>query len=223
MTFGIDCVTLMFSRALASNAPKPAAAVAAAQCRAGWTRHLLKGLQATSRERAERALSAIGAEHRRELEGGNALRWLPFEVHMAVLGALRGALGAEAYRQFCFDRISASMSLPELFEKPAKVALRLYGGPLALFRALAPSLPYIFRNAGHIRITFERGTDAVEACYEQFPVRFSHGDTWHLIWVATFEAMVAYATGGSAADAKVVLKEHEPDRGYFKWRVAIAT
>lgn len=212
----------MLSRALASNAPKPAAAVAA-QCRAGWTRHLLKGLQATSADRAERALSAIGAEHCKELESGNALRWLPFEVHMAVLGALRGVLGPDAYRQFCFDRISASMRLPELFEKPAKVALRLYGGPLALFRALAPSLPYIFRNAGHIRIAFDRGTDAVEASYEQFPARFSHGDTWHLIWVATFEAMVAYATGGSAADAKVVLKAHEPDEGYFNWRIEIAT
>ena len=125
----------MFPRSPVSNAPKPGPAPAP-ECRAGWTRHLLKGLQAMPRDLAERTLGSIGAEHRSELESVNALRWLPFEVHMAVLGALRGALGPDAYRKFCFDQISASLSLPELFEKPAKLALRLYAGPLALFRAL---------------------------------------------------------------------------------------
>lgn len=208
----------MTSRSPGSTAPKPAAALTP-ECRAGWTRHLLKGLQALPREVAERTLGAIGAARRSELESANALRWLPFEVHMAVLGALRSVLGPEGYRQFCVDRISASLSLPELFEKPAKLALRLYGGPLALFRGLPPSLPYIFRNAGDIGITFDPEAEAVEVHYEHFPSRFAHGDTWHLIWAATFEALAAYGSNGSALGTNVMLTSHQPGRGYFKWRI----
>jgi hypothetical protein len=212
----------MFPRSRASIAPKPGAALVP-QCRAGWTRHLLKGLSALPRDLAERTRGAIGAERWSELESVNALRWLPFEVHMAVLGALRGVLGPDAYRKLCFDQISASLSLPELFEKPAKVALRIYGGPLALFRALPPGLPYIFRNAGHIRIAFEPGAEAVEVCYEDLPSRFARGDTWHLIWVATFEALAAHASVGAASlGANVKLTAHEPGHGFFKWRVDIS-
>jgi hypothetical protein len=212
----------MFPRRPASNAPSPGTALAA-QCRAGWTRHLLNGLRVAPPELAERALAAFSAEHRQLLESAHALRWLPFEVHMGMLGALRGVLGADAYRKFCFDRILASLSLPELFAKPAKAALRLYGGSLALFRALPPSLPYIFRNAGQITVTVQPGVEVLEACYEHFPIRFSHGDTWHLIWVSTFEALAVYAFSGQRRGANVVLLSHEPARGYFKWRVEIST
>jgi hypothetical protein len=212
----------MFPRKPALSAPKPGAALAA-QCRAGWTRHLLNGLRAAPPELAERALGAIGAEHRQLLESAHALRWLPFEVHMGVLGGLRGAFGPEAYRKFCFDRILASLSVPELFAKPAKAALRLYGGSLALFRALPPSLPYIFRNAGQITVNIQPGVEALEACYEHFPLRFSHGDTWHLIWVSTFEALAAYAYSEQKLSANVALVAHEPVRGYFKWRIEIAS
>jgi hypothetical protein len=212
----------MFPRRPAHDAPKPGAAPVA-QCRAGWTRHLLNGLRDKPSELAERALAAIGTEPRQQLESSHALRWLPFEVHMAVLGGLRTALGPDAYRKFCFDRISASLDVPELFAKPAKAALRLYGGSLALFRALPPSLPYIFRNAGHISVAIQPNVDVLEASYEQFPLRFSHGDTWHLIWASTFEALAAYAFSGQNRGANVVLLSHEPARGYFKWRVEIST
>jgi hypothetical protein len=190
------------------------------QCRAGWTQHILNGVHALPPALAARALGAVPVEHRSTLEQSSTLAWLPFEVHMAVLHALRSTLGARAYQQFCVVQITASLDHPMLFAKPAQLALRLYGaGPFALFRAIPPSLNYIFRNAGEFRIAIGESGFELDAFYEGFPAALSEGDTWSLIWTATLEAITAYAFEGTATHAHVSLTRQDPTRGYFEWHV----
>ncbi len=192
------------------------------QCRAGWTRHILGGVSALSPQLSARALAAVPIVQHRKLEQSVAIGWLPFDVHMAVLHALRATLGPTAYQQYCAARILASLHNPVLFAKPARAALRSYGaGPFTIFRALPPSLHYIFRNAGQLRISISESGRALDAVYEDFPPCFSEGDTWSLIWVATFEAIAAYVLEGNATQAHVALGRHDPKRGYFEWHVHI--
>jgi hypothetical protein len=189
------------------------------QSRAGWTRHVLSGIDALPPPLAARVLAAVPVEHRRLVEESFAIRWLPFEVHMAVLQALRSTLGWRAYHKLCADQVWASLRHPALFAKPARAALRLYGGasPFTPFRAVPPSLRYVLRNAGQLRVLIAEGGHALTVCYEGLPPRFAKGDTWSLIWLATLEALAAYALEGSAFEARVALTRHDPARGYFEW------
>ena len=192
------------------------------QCRAGWTRHILSGVSALSPPLAARALASVPLVQHRKLEQSVAIGWLPFDVHMSVLLALRTTLGPSAYQQYCAAQILASLHNPMLFAKPARAALRLYGaGPFAIFRAIPPSLHYIFRNAGMLRISIAESGRELDAFYEDFPPCFSEGDTWSLIWAATFEATAAYIFEGSPTEVHVALARHDPKRGYFEWHVHI--
>jgi hypothetical protein len=167
---------------------------------------------------AARVLAAVPLQHRLRLEGSFAIGWLPFEVHMAVLQALRSTLGARAYQKLCATQIAASLDNPVLFAKPVRAALKLYGAtPFAIFRAIPLSLRYIFRDAGQFRVSMSADGQAFEAFYEDFPPRFSEGDTWSLIWMATLEAIAAYVLDGTAIEAHIALVRHEPERGYFEW------
>jgi hypothetical protein len=193
-------------------------AVPGAQCRVGWSRHILNGVRLLPAPVAARVLAAIPAAHRRQVDGIIALRWLPLEVHMSVLDTLRSTLGPLAYRRLCRAQISVSLRNPALFAKPARAALRLYGeGPFAPFRAVDVSLRYIFRDAGRFRVL--RFDDReLHVCYQDFPPRFSQGDTWSLIWLATIDALAAYTLEGSELRARAEVTRHEPERGYFEWR-----
>jgi hypothetical protein len=192
------------------------------QCRAGWTRHILGGVSTLSPPLAARVLAAVPLVEHRKLEQTFAIGWLPFDVHMAVLHALRTTLGASTYQQLCAAQVLASLHNPVLFAKPARAALRLYGAsPFAIFRAIPPSLNYIFRNAGRLRISTSENGRQLDAFYEGFPPSFSEGDTWSLIWTATFEAIAAYVFEGSPTQAHVALTRHDPKRGYFEWHVHI--
>jgi hypothetical protein len=169
---------------------------------------------------AARALAAVPVKHRRQIDESSALRWLPFEVHMSVLQALRSTLGWRAYHKLCAEQVWASLRHPALFAKPARAALQLYqGGPFTVFRAVPPSLRYVFRHAGQLRVLIAEGGHELTVCYEDLPPRFSEGDTWSLIWLATLEALAAYALEGGAWEARIALTRHEPARGYFEWHV----
>jgi hypothetical protein len=142
---------------------------------------------------------------------------------MAVLNALRSTLGRRPYQQFCMTQILSSLHNPALFAKPARAALRLYGaGPFAMFKGVPPSLRYIFRYAGDLRVQTSQDGQKLTATYENFPPRFSEGDTWALIWTATIEAIAAYAVEGQAVQIQVVLAQHEPARGFFEWHAQTA-
>lgn len=202
----------------ATRAPTLALAASGSHCRVGWTRHILNGVRSLPTPLAERVRAAIPAAHRRQVEESIALRWLPFEVHMSVLGTLRSTLGALAYRRLCRAQISLSLRTPALFAKPAQAALRLYGkAPFSPFRAVDVSLRYIFRDAGQFRVL--RFDDReLDVCYQDFPPRFSEGDTWSLIWLATIDALADYALEGRHLRAHAELTRHDPKRGYFEWR-----
>jgi hypothetical protein len=194
------------------------------QCRAGWTRHILGGLGSASSPLAARVLAAVPANLQRQLDDAIAIGWLPLDVHMGVLNALRSTLGRRAYQEFCAAQILSSLHNPALFAKPARAALRLYGAsPFAAFKGVPPSLRYIFRNAGDLRVQTSDDGQKLTAIYENFPARFSEGDTWSLIWIATIEAIAQYALEGQAVQVQVTLARHEPARGYFEWHAQIAS
>jgi hypothetical protein len=194
--------------------------VPAPYCRAGWTRHIWRGVDTLPAPLAARALAALAPDLRHQVEESLAIRWLPFDVHMAVLGALRSTLGARAYQKLCADQVMASLHNPALFAKPARAALRLYGaGPFNLFRAVDPSLRYIFRDAGRFRMLEALGAHELKVAYQGFPPHFAGGDVWSLIWVGTLEAIAAYALEGSALQTSITLSRHDPERGYFEWHV----
>jgi hypothetical protein len=188
-------------------------------CRAGWTQHLLSGAGELPAPLAARVLSAVPAQYLQQIEQSMALRWLPFELHISVLHALRHVLGRRHYHEFCRGQVFASLNNRLLFSKAAGAARRLYGvGPFAAFRAVPPSLRYIFRDAGELRVCVSDTGRELTASYEKFPPAYSQGDTWAVIWSATIEAIAAYMLEGSSLTAHVELTAHHPERGYFEWR-----
>ncbi|MEY2929616.1 MAG: hypothetical protein RL033_365 [Pseudomonadota bacterium] len=206
----------------AASGPASLPSESSAQCRAGWTRHILAGLNSHRPALAQRARDAIPPKLLQQVEESIAIRWLPFEAHMSVLMALRATLGSDAYRQLCRTQILASLRHPALFAKPARTALQLYGaGPFALFRAVPVSLRYIFRDAGELHIQLTPDGRELRARYQDFPPCFSQDDTWSLIWMATIEALAAYALEGQALRAEVALIEHEPEHGHFEWQASV--
>lgn len=197
-------------------------ASSAPQCRAGWTRHLLNGTKALPRPIAARVQAAIDPAALERLSGAVAIHWLPLGVHMSVLYALRATLGPRAYVQFCAARIRASLDIPALFAKPARAALRLYGAePFALFRAINPSLPYIIRNAGRVRVVFSSDRRELDIFYEDCPPSFAAGDTWALTWAGAFEALTGFGLAGGCAPPEIELTGQDAERGRFSWHARL--
>jgi hypothetical protein len=193
------------------------------QCRAGWTKHILSGVESLAAPLGARVLEAVPPDVRRQLDDAIAIGWLPMEVHMAVLNALRATLGLKPYQQYCVERISSSLHNPALFAKPARAAVRLYGGvgPLEVVRGAPPSMRYIFRNAGDVRVqTSDEGYSLV-ATYEGLPSRFV-SDAFSLIWMAAIEAVATYAMEGNVVPLQVTEARCEPERGYYEWHARAA-
>jgi hypothetical protein len=197
---------------------KAGEAVPGPYCRAGWTQHIWRGKDTLPPPVAARVSAALPPAQRYQLQDSFALAWLPFDVHMAVLGVLRSTLGARAYQKLCADRVTASLHTPALFAKPARAALRLYGtDPFTLLHAVEPSLRYIFRDAGRFRMLNSISAHELRVCYEDFPPRFARGDVWQLIWLGTLEAIAAYSLEGVAMQTHIALTREDPERGYFEW------
>jgi hypothetical protein len=193
------------------------------ECRAGWTRHILGGVDALSPPIAARVLGAIAKDRLRQLEDTIAIGWLPLDIHMSVLGALRATLGRHGYQDYCVARISSSLHNPALFAKPARAALRLYGArPFAMFKGVPPSLRYIFRQAGELKVQTTNDGQKLIASYDDFPPRFSEGDAWSVIWIATIEAIAAYAMEGTAIEVRVTTVRDDAARGSFEWHAELA-
>ncbi len=193
--------------------------IAAPQCRAGWTKHILSGVDVLAPALAARVLGAVAPDLRRQLDDAIAIGWLPLEVHVGILTALRQTLGLRPYQQYCLERITSSLHNPALFAKPARAAVRLYGGagPLEVVKGVPPSMRYIFRNAGDLRIQTSDEGHSLVAIYEGLPSRFARGDAWSLIWIAAIEAVATYAMDGKLVPLQVTEARHEPEQGYFEW------
>jgi hypothetical protein len=147
------------------------------QCRAGWTKHILSGVDGLSQPLGARVLGAVPPDLRRQLDDSIAIGWLPLDVHVGVLTALRTTLGLRPYQQYCVERITSSLHNPALFAKPARAAVRLYGGlgPLEVVKGVPPSMRYIFRNAGDLRIQTSDEGHSLVAIYEGLPSRYAQG------------------------------------------------
>jgi hypothetical protein len=189
------------------------------QCRAGWTKHILSGVDVLSQPLGARVLGAVPPDLRRQLDDSIAIGWLPLDVHVGVLTALRTTLGHRPYQQYCVERITSSLHNPALFAKPARAAVRLYGGggPLEVVKGMPPSMRYIFRNAGDLRIQTSEEGHSLVAIYEGLPSRYAQGDAWSLIWMAAIEAVATYAMEGNVIPLQVSEARHDPSRGYFEW------
>lgn len=188
------------------------------QVRVAWVQTLLARADTLPEVASTAVRNALGEDRLELVESSIGLRWIDLDDHMAVLRALRSALGPVGYRRHFASAMSAALTNPSLFAKAAAAAVRwLDASPFAVVDYMPLSAKYIFRDLGTMSIE-ERSANGRLILHEGFPREHAGGDEWALGWVGSLDAGLAFTLGDRAGQSQVEVVEHDPARGLFRFR-----